>query len=83
MRSGTPMRRKTAVAATVSVAEITGSESFVHLSVGGLRWVALIPGVVELLPGDVAPLWIDPARMFGFGADGETAASADAVLEEA
>ena len=33
-----------------SVAEITGSESFIHLDVGQARYVALVPGIRRLEP---------------------------------
>lgn len=56
--------------ATVRVAEVTGSESFVHLDVGGLRWVALVPGIRRPEPGTAATVWIDPGRVLVFGADG-------------
>src|SRR6187551_325750 len=40
-----------ALPAVVSVAEITGSESFVHVDTGGHRLVAQVPGVRRLEPG--------------------------------
>lgn len=55
---------------TVTVAEITGSESFVHAEVTGLRWVALVPGVQELEPGAAVTLHVDPGSVFVFGPDG-------------
>ena len=39
------------LAGAVDVTEITGSESFVHVHMGDLRWVALTPGVHEIGPG--------------------------------
>ena len=59
----------------VAVTEITGSESFVHLEVGALRWVALLPGVADLPPGTAATLRLDPARAFAFGAGGARVAA--------
>src|SRR5690242_755409 len=38
--------------ATVTVTEITGSESFVHLARDGSNWVAVLHGVHEYEPGD-------------------------------
>ncbi|MGO4669270.1 ABC transporter ATP-binding protein [Bosea sp. 2RAB26] len=58
---------------TVTVAEITGSESFVHVEVAGSRWVALVPGVQELEPGAVVTVYIDPACVFVFVPDGRLA----------
>ena len=60
---------------TVSVAEITGSESFVHLDAGEHRFVALVPGVRRLEPGTPATAYLDPRRLFVFGADGRFAAA--------
>ena len=37
--------------ATVTVTEITGSESFVHLTRDGSNWVAVLHGVHEFEPG--------------------------------
>jgi len=64
-----------AIATTVSVAEITGSESFVHLEAGEHRFVALVPGVRRLEPGTPVTAYLDPRRLFVFGADGRFAAA--------
>ncbi len=55
---------------TVSVTEITGSESFVHVDVGPDRWVALVRGVVDLPPGQPVRLHVDPAHVMAFDAAG-------------
>ncbi len=62
-------------AATVSVAEITGSESFVHLDVGTHRFVALVPGVRRLEPGAAVTAYLDPCRLFLFDEAGRFAAA--------
>lgn len=54
--------------ATVTVVEITGSESFLHVVYEGRRWIALAHGVHELNPGAPVELFVDPHRMFVFGA---------------
>ncbi len=59
-----------ALPATVSVSEITGSESFVHLDVGSQRFVALVPGVRRLEPGTPIVAHLDPARVFLFDEGG-------------
>jgi glycerol transport system ATP-binding protein len=56
--------------ATVSVSEITGSESFVHLDVGSERLIALVPGIERLDPGCAVTAYLDPARAFVFRPDG-------------
>ncbi|MCV9940235.1 ABC transporter ATP-binding protein [Boseaceae bacterium BT-24-1] len=67
-----------ALQASVSVSEITGSESFVHLDVGTHRLIALVPGVRRLEPGTAVTAWLDPARIFLFDAAGSLAAAAPA-----
>jgi glycerol transport system ATP-binding protein len=64
-----------ALPATVSVAEITGSESFVHLDVGEHRFVALSAGVRRLEPGAAVTAYLDPARLFLFDEAGRLAAA--------
>ncbi len=52
---------------TVSVTEITGSESFLHLQHGTDRWVGLVHGVHDLAPGAEVSVWLDPAHVYVFG----------------
>jgi glycerol transport system ATP-binding protein len=52
--------------ATVTVTEITGSESFVHLHRGESNWVAVLHGVHEYEPGDVLDAVLDPDNVFVF-----------------
>ena len=59
--------------ATVTVSEITGSESFIHVVCGQADWVALVQGVHELAPGSAVTVHVDPARVFVFEADGALA----------
>jgi glycerol transport system ATP-binding protein len=66
-----------AVTATVALAEITGSESFIHVDFAGARWVALAHGVHNLALGQPVELYLDPARFFVFDADGALAAAPD------
>jgi glycerol transport system ATP-binding protein len=63
------------IPATVSVAEITGSESYVHLDAGDHRFVALVPGVRRLEPKSPVTAYLDPRRLFLFDADGRLAAA--------
>lgn len=64
-----------AIPATVSVAEITGSESFVHLDAGEHRFVALVPGVKRLEPGSPVTASLDPRHVFLFDGAGRLAAA--------
>ncbi len=63
----------------LGVSEITGSETFLHLTHGSDRWVALVHGVHDLPPGEVS-LWLDPAHVYLFGSDGDLAAPAPYAL---
>ena len=54
--------------ATVTVTEITGSESFVHLTRDGSNWVAVLHGVHEFEPGQMLDAVLDPNDVFVFDA---------------
>jgi glycerol transport system ATP-binding protein len=57
-----------AFSATVTVTEITGSESFVHLTRDGYNWVAVLQGIHEYPPGHVLDAALDPNNVFVFDA---------------
>jgi glycerol transport system ATP-binding protein len=59
----------------VSVTEITGSESFVHLARDGYNWVAVLPGVHEFLPGQQLEAVLDPGDLFIFDQTGRLVAA--------
>ena len=63
-------------APSVTVTEITGSETFVHLDHFGVRWVALASGVRALTPGATLPVWLDPSYVYIFGEQGNLVAPA-------
>jgi glycerol transport system ATP-binding protein len=65
--------------ATVTVTEITGSESFVHLERDASNWVAVLPGVHEYQPGDVLDAVLDPDNVFVFDAAGRLVASPSTI----
>jgi glycerol transport system ATP-binding protein len=62
-------------AATVTVTEITGSESFVHVHVHGSNWVSVLHGVHEYEPGQVLDVGLDPDNIFVFDAGDRLVAS--------
>ncbi len=64
-----------AVNGTVAIAEITGSESFIHIDFAGERWVALAHGVHDLAIGQPVEMYLDPGRFFIFDAAGALAAA--------
>lgn len=55
---------------TVTVVEISGSESFVHVKHGEQRWVALVGGIHEPAPNTVFTVYVDPKHLYVFAADG-------------
>jgi glycerol transport system ATP-binding protein len=68
-----------AFSATVTVTEITGSESFVHLRRDDQNWVAVLPGVHEFAPGDTLDAVLDPNNLFVFDAADRLVASPGSV----
>jgi glycerol transport system ATP-binding protein len=60
----------------LSITEITGSETFLHLVHGTDRWVGLVHGVHKLQPGDAVSVWLDPRHIYLFKESGALAAPA-------
>ncbi|WP_299678398.1 ABC transporter ATP-binding protein [uncultured Roseobacter sp.] len=60
----------------LTVTEITGSETFVHLDHHGERWVGLVHGIQSLTPGQDLEVYLDPAHVYLFGQDGDLVAAA-------
>ncbi len=60
---------------TVSVTEITGSESFVHVHYGSADWVAVLEGIHEYEPGQGLNAALDPDNLFVFDTAGRLVAS--------
>ena len=69
------MAGRHAFPATVTVTEITGSESFVHLHRADANWVAVLQGVHEFEPGQALEAVLDPDNVFVFDAGGRLVAS--------
>jgi len=63
----------------VTVTEITGSESFVHLNRDASNWVAVLQGVHEFPPGHVLDAVLDPDNLFVFDPAGRLVAAPDAT----
>ena len=53
--------------------EVTGSETYLHLDCQGNRWIALVEGVHRPQLGEELPVFLDPAHVYLFGADGRLA----------
>ena len=61
--------------AKVVLSEITGSESFVHLTWSDHEWVAVAAGVHDLAPGARLVVGVDPNNLFVFDQSGRLAAA--------
>jgi glycerol transport system ATP-binding protein len=70
-----PAKASAPLPAQVLVTELTGSESFVHVDIGGQRWVSLSPGLHDLEPGAAITVHVDPAHLMVFGQAGEALAA--------
>jgi glycerol transport system ATP-binding protein len=75
----TGMAGRHAFQATVTVTEITGSESFVHLNRDASNWVAVLQGVHEYPPGHMLDAVLDPDNLFVFDAAGRLVAAPGAI----
>jgi len=71
-----------AFSATVTVTEITGSESFVHLHRDDSNWVAVLQGIHEYPPGHVLDAALDPNNVFVFDPAGRLVAAPIAFSSE-
>lgn len=68
----------------VAVAELSGSDSFLHVDTEeGQRWIALLAGVHEYPPGEHIKLYLDPARFYVFDARDDLVVAPSAVSSSA
>ena len=63
------------IPATADLAEVSGSETFIHLKHAGASWVVLEEGVHSLRMGEAIRIYLRPDRLFLFGEDGALQAS--------
>jgi glycerol transport system ATP-binding protein len=63
------------IRATVELAEINGSETYVHAGHGDFQMIALLEGVHEFGLGDEINLYLDPRRLFVFNGAGDLVAA--------
>ena len=74
------------IKAVTDLAEVSGSETFIHLKHAGTDWVVQEEGVHTLRIGDPISVFLRPDRLFLFGQDGALKASppvADAMIKAA
>ena len=65
------------ISGTVTVNEITGSESFIHFDFAGRPWVALVHGIHSVEPNEKLRLYLDPQTFYFFHPGGELAHAPD------
>lgn len=58
------------VEARVLAAELSGSESIVHVRIGGHTWISQSHGVHAVAAGAAEPMYLQTGRFFYFGEDG-------------
>ena len=73
LASGSPA--DIAIPAVVELAEISGSETFIHAQHNDLAIVAHTAGVHAYRLGETVTLYLNPQRLFAFGADGRLIAA--------
>ena len=54
------------VKAKVAVTELTGSESYIHVDIAGLRWVVLTPSIRNIDIDTTIPVYLDPSKFYVF-----------------
>jgi glycerol transport system ATP-binding protein len=63
------------IPATVDLAEISGSETFVHFGLAGASWVAQADGVHPMELGTRVEIYFSPGNLFAFAEDGRLVAA--------
>lgn len=67
------------VKAKVVVTEITGSESYVHVDVAGIRWVLLASGIHNFDVHETIEIFMDPSKFYVFDRNGSLVVTPDSV----
>ena len=63
------------IPAKVELAEINGSETYIHVGHGGFQMIAVLQGVHKFGLGDEISLYLDPHRLFVFDSAGDLVAA--------
>ena len=69
------------VKAKVVVTEITGSESYVHIDVAGVRWVLLTSGIHHFDVHETIEIFMDPAQFYVFDRYDRLVVTPDTVID--
>ena len=68
-------------AAKLLVTELTGSDTFLHVSVAGERWIGLVPGLQDFQAGQELPIGLNPESLFYFDEQDQLVAAPDQPVE--
>ena len=68
-----------AVKAKVAVTEITGSESYVHLDIAGVRWVLLARGIHNIGINETIDIFMDPSKFYVYDRNDTLVVTPEAV----
>ncbi len=69
------------VRAKVTVTEITGSESYIHLDVAGIRWVLLASGIHNFDVGEAINVYLHPDTFYVFDRNEELVVTPSTTAE--
>lgn len=64
-----------AIKASVAISEITGSESYIHLDIDGVRWIVLAHGIHSFAIDETIQVFLNPDQLYVFREDGTLAAT--------
>jgi len=69
------------VKAKVAVTEITGSESYIHVDVAGLRWVVLAHGIHNIDIDTTIEVFLDPSTFYVFDKNHHLVVTPESISE--
>ncbi|MGB3221712.1 MAG: ABC transporter ATP-binding protein [Desulforhopalus sp.] len=76
-----PSDKAIAVKAKVAVTEITGSESYIHVDLAGIRWVLLASGIHHFDVHETIEIFMDPGKFYVFDSNNSLVVTPDAVAD--
>jgi glycerol transport system ATP-binding protein len=69
------------IKAKVVVTEITGSESYVHIDIAGIRWVLLASGIHNFDVNETIEVFMDPSKFYVFDRDNALVVTPDNIAD--
>jgi len=68
--------------AVVELGEISGSETYIHMSKNGTSWVVVEQGVHTFRLGEIVRVFVDPERIFVYDPSGALVRSPYGMVEQ-